>query len=122
MNFFSCPVCATTTRQHKAGKNRCGTQRVHCQHCRRYYTHQPKKKGYDPDTRRLALKLVVDGNSFRRTARLVGVCPQTVITWVTAATQALPERPVPAAASVVELDELFTFVGHKKTSFISPQP
>ena len=115
MSIFSCPTCAATTRQQKAGFNRCGTQRRHCQHCRRFYTDQPKKKGYPQDTRTLALKLVVDGTNFRRTARLVGVCPQTVINWVNAACAALPVRPAPAQAAVVELDELFTFVGHKKT-------
>lgn len=111
----ACPSCAATARQTKAGRNRCGTQRLQCQHCRRYYTCQPQKKGYPDATRTLALKMVVDGTNFRRTARLVGVCPQTVINWVTAACDALPVRPVPATAEVVEMDELFSFVTHKKT-------
>ena len=116
----SCPACAATTRQTRAGFNRCGTQRLHCQHCRRYYTHAPQKKGYGTDKRALALKLVVDGTNFRRTARLEGVCPRTVINWVNAACASLPARPAPAA--VVEIDELFTFVGHKKTVSTSPLP
>ena len=111
-----CPTCAAATRQTKAGRNRCGTQRLQCQHCHRYYTEAPKKKGYPEATRTLALKMVVDGTNFRRTARLVGVCPQTVINWVTQACDALPVRPVPATADVVEMDELFSFVTHKKTS------
>ena len=111
----TCPSCAATTRQTKAGKNRCGTQRLHCRHCRRYYTQAPKRKGYPEATRTLALRMVVDGTNFRRTARLVGVAPQTVINWVTAACDALPVRPVPPAAQVVEMDELFSFVTRKKT-------
>jgi len=105
--------------QTKAGKNRCGTQRLQCRHCQRYYTVQPHKKGYPEATRTLALKMVVDGTNFRRTARLVGVCPQTVINWVTAACDALPVRPVPGSAKVVEMDELYTFVTHKKTPLTS---
>ncbi len=116
-----CPSCAATTRQTKAGRNRCGTQRLQCGHCRRYYTLAPHKKGYPDATRTLALKMVVDGTNFRRTARLVGVCPQTVINWVTAACDALPVRPVPSTADVVEMDELYTFVTHKKTSPTSAQ-
>lgn len=111
----ACPSCAATGRQTRAGFNRCGTQRLHCQHCRRYYTDAPRQKGYPQATRILALRMVVDGTNFRRTARLVGVCPQTVINWVTAACEALPVRPVPAIAEVVEMDELFSFVTHKKT-------
>jgi len=122
MNAFTCPACAANTRQTKAGFNRCGTQRLHCQHCLRYYTLEPKKKGYAQDIRRLALKLVVDGNSFRRAARLVGVCPQTVSTWINTTAQTLPLRPAPAQADVVELDELFTFVGQKKTWYTWPPP
>lgn len=38
MSLYSCPACAASTRQHKAGFNRTGTQRLHCLHCRRYYT------------------------------------------------------------------------------------
>ena len=114
MTIFSCPACAATTRQQKAGFNRCGTQRLQCQHCRRCYTDQPNRKGYPEATRLLALKLVVDGTNFRRTARLVGVCPQTVINWINAVCASLPARPAPAQAAVVEMDELFTFVGQKK--------
>ena len=92
---------------------------MQCQHCRRYFTSVPKKKGYPEATRTLALKMVVDGTNFRRTARLVGVSPQTVINWVTAACEALPVRPAPTAAEVVELDELYTFVTQKKTALTS---
>ncbi len=110
----TCPSCAATTRQTKAGFNRCGTQRLHCRHCRRYSTLQPQKKGYPKETRQAALQIYVDGTNFRRTARLVGVAPQTVVNWVNwvnwvnaacnAACNALPPRPAPSQADVVEMD------------------
>ena len=126
MTTSSCPACAAATHQTRAGFNRCGTQRLHCQHCRRYYTHQPKKKGYPPEVRRTALRMYVDGINLRRTARLVGVAPQTVVNWVKAAadvlpTRPVPTRPVPAQAQTVEMDELYTFLTHKKTLFTSAQ-
>ncbi len=117
----SCPACAATTRQTRAGFNRCGTQRLHCQHCRRFYTPQPKKKGYSPQVRRAALRMYVDGINFRRTARLIGVAPQTVVNWVKDACDALPTRPTPAQAQTVEMDELYTFLTQKKTSRMSAQ-
>ena len=116
---FTCPACAATTRQTRAGFNRCGTQRLHCQHCRRFYTLQPKKKGYPAEVRRAALRMYVDGINFRRTARLVGVAPQTVVNWVKEAAEALPARSAPAQAQTVEMDELYTFIVHKKTLLTS---
>ena len=65
--------------------------------------------------------MYVDGINLRRTARLVGVAPQTVVNWVKAAGEALPTRPVPAHAQTVEMDELYTFLTHKKTLFTSAQ-
>lgn len=117
----ACPACACATRQTRAGFNRCGTQRLHCQHCRRYYTLEPKKKGYSPQVRRAALRMYVDGINFRRTARLIGVAPQTVVNWVKEACDALPTRPSPAQAQTVEMDELYTFLTLKKTSSTSAQ-
>jgi transposase len=58
----------------------------------------------------------VDGLNFRRIARLLNVHHQTVINWVTAAAESIPITPLaPATTETVELDELFTFVGTKKT-------
>jgi len=65
--------------------------------------------------------MYVDGINLRRTARLVGVAPQTVVNWVKAACEALPTRPAPAQAQTVEMDELYTFLTHKKTLFTSAQ-
>ena len=65
--------------------------------------------------------LYVDGVNFRRIARTLGVNHQSVINWVNAhATQLPAEPPLPAGKpAVAELDELFTFVGSKKTSSTS---
>ena len=64
-----------------------------------------------------AVQVYVDGTNFRRTARILGVCHRTVINWVNAAADALPEEPpVPSDVplEVNELDELFTFVEKKR--------
>lgn len=121
ITLLCCPACAATTRQTRAGFNRCGTQRRHCQHCRRYYTLQPKQKGYSLEVRQAALRMYVDGINLRRTARLVGVAPQTVVNWVKDACDTLPPRPTPNTAQTVEMDELYTFLTHKKTLPMSAQ-
>lgn len=61
--------------------------------------------------------MYVDGSSLRWIARHLGVVHQTVANWVAAHADALPDTPAqPAAVETAELDELYTFVGHKKTA------
>jgi transposase-like protein len=58
--------------------------------------------------------------NLRRIARHLGVVHQTVANWVAAYADALPDRPPqPAHVETAELDELYTYVGSKKTSATS---
>ncbi len=122
---LSCPTCKATTKQHRAGKNLCGTLRRECRHCERTYTPEPKAPGYDVSVRRQALKLYVDGTNFRRIARHLGVNPQSVANWVNAAAANLPAPPSPkerrqqTSVETLELDELYTFVSQKKSQLTS---
>jgi len=115
--MYSCPTCAQTRYQTKAGLTGAGSQRVRCGACGKRYTAQPKRRGYDPALRTQALKLYVDGMNFRRIARHLDVHHQSVMNWINAAADHLPDMPpLPAAVDTVELDELYTFVGHTKTA------
>ena len=116
-----CPHCQRTEKQVKVGRNPSGSQRYLCRVCQRKYTPQPNEAGYPDEMRRKALELDVDGLNFRRIARVLEVSHQTVANWVKAHADTLPdEPPVPGdAVEVEELDELFTFVGDKKTSSTS---
>lgn len=61
--------------------------------------------------------MYVDGMNLRKMARHLGVVHQTVANWVTAAANALPAQlPQPEQVETAELDELFTFIAHKKQS------
>ena len=117
--MHQCPHCRSAERQVKSGFNRTGTQRLQCQSCRRQYTPAPNPLGYDDKTREAALKLYLEGNGFRRIGRLLGVNHQSVANWVTAAHARLQagkaEALAAAAAGTLEMDELFTFVGAKKS-------
>mgnify|MGYP001768389054 FL=1 len=65
--------------------------------------------------RKQAVQLYVDGMNLRRIARLLGIHHRTVSDWVKAHAENLPETPMPEEVKIAELDELFTFIGHKKT-------
>lgn len=112
-----CPYCQRTENQVKAGRNKSGSQRYLCKVCQRKYTPEPKQQGYSKEVRHQALQMYVDGMNFRRIARTLGVAHRSVINWVNAHAAQLPDRPPTPAdeLEVNELDELFTFVGSKKT-------
>jgi transposase-like protein len=121
--MHQCPHCRSAERQVKCGFNRTGTQRLQCQACRRQYTPAPNPLGYDDRTREAALKLYLEGNGLRRIGRLLSVNHQSVANWVNAAHAQLKARHPPASepetAGTLEMDELFTFVGAKKSPLIS---
>ncbi|MBP9502428.1 MAG: hypothetical protein KBF17_09735 [Candidatus Promineofilum sp.] len=61
--------------------------------------------------------MYVDGLNFRRIARTLQVNHQSVINWVNAHVANLPNTPPLSTdrPEVVDLDELFTFVGEKRS-------
>ncbi len=109
-----CPKCGRTERQNRAGKTGGGSQRYRCMYCQIKYTPEPKPWAYDEHTRQKAMEMYVDGMNLRRIARHLGVHHRTVSLWVKAKVNSLPPTPVPKEVKVVEMDELFTFVGEKK--------
>ena len=117
--MHQCPYCHSTERQVKSGLNRTGTQRLQCQSCRRQYTPRPLPLGYDDKTKEAALKLYLEGNGLRRIGRLLSVNHQSVANWVNSAHAGLQAKSSsasePEAVGTLEMDELFTFVGTKKS-------
>ena len=114
--MLTCPSCQSTARQVKHGRNPSGSQRYLCQSCTRTYTPEPTPTGYGTSLRQQALRLYADGLNLRRIARHLGVVHQTVANWVAAHANALPAPPPqPQSVETAELDELYTFVGRKKT-------
>ncbi len=121
--MHKCPHCQTTERQVKSGFNRTRSQRYQCQVCRRQYTPAPHPLGYDEKTKEMALKLYLEGNGFRRIGRLLSVNHQSVVNWINFFHAQLKTKkaaaPVPDNPGALEMDELFTFVGTKKSPSLS---
>lgn len=63
--------------------------------------------------------MYLDGLNFRRIGRLLGVDHVSVMNWVNAHAEKVDEAPVPESVDTVEMDELYTFVGSKKTDSTS---
>jgi transposase-like protein len=83
------------------------------------YTPEPKQHGYPEEVRKQALQLYVDGMNLRRIGRHLGLHHRTISLWVKASAASLPELPLPKEVKVAEMDELFTFIGRKKTGSTS---
>lgn len=88
-------------------------------YCQRKYTPEPKQQGYDASVRTRAVEMYVDGGNFRRIARHLGVNHQSVANWVAAHVETLPQAPVPEDVKAAEMDEMFSFIGDKKTGSTS---
>lgn len=115
----TCPHCQQTKRQNKAGRTEAGSQRYRCMHCGRKYTPEPKPRGFLDEVRQQALQMYVDGMNLRRIGRHLGIHHRTVSLWVAVHAASLPEVPMPEEVIDSQMDELFTFIGDKKTGSTS---
>jgi transposase-like protein len=111
---MKCPRCEATTKQNKADLNSSKSQRYECGECHKIYTPQTTPHGYLLETHLLALRMYVEGNSQRAISRVLKISPQTVANWINDYVERLPPAQVPAKPRIAELDELYTFLKHKK--------
>lgn len=120
MENIRCPYCQQSGITIRYGLNRTGTQRYRCESCERVFTPAPKPHGHALALRQEAVKLYLAGMSLRNIAKHLRVHHQRVANWVQAAAQQLPERVADTTPTeIIEMDELSTFVGSKKTKSTS---
>ncbi len=110
-----CPKCKDENHQNRDGYTGSGSQRYRCRKCGARYTLQRKQQGYDQEIRQTAIRMYLDGLGFRQIGRQLGVSHASVMNWVEVHTDQLPETPMPENVDTVEMDELYTFIGDKKT-------
>ena len=116
---MKCPKCEQTEQQYKNGKTKAGSQRYRCARCGCSYTPEKKVQGYGKALRQKAIKMYIDGAGLRRTGRQLGIHHQTVANWTKQHAEQWPEVPMPAEVQTAEFDEVFTYIGDKKTESIS---
>ena len=76
----SCPRCGSGLRQNN-GKNRSGSQTAKCLECGKFYTLNPRKKGYSQEIRDQAIKLHFAGASGRAVGKIMGMSKANVYKW-----------------------------------------
>ena len=107
---MQCPHCAHPD-YILFGKNR-GAQRYRCQACQR--TFQTLRRGKDPAFKEQDQKLYLEGLGLRVIGRILGVHHKTLSRWLAqAAGQLSVNQPKTEACSLIEVDELCSFVAKK---------
>ena len=110
--MLNCPRC-TSADKVKSGTNK-GCQRYKCKTCQYFFTVARKSDTATTDQRRLAVTLYLEGLGFRSIGRVLGFSHVAVYQWIKALGEEVAQIKRPAA-QIVELDELHSYVGHKKT-------
>ena len=91
-------------------------QRYRCSVCKYHYTVEKKSDVKSADTKRLALAMYLEGLGFRAIGRILNISHITVYYWIKEWGSRV-ELPVnEQSASIVELDELHTYLLSKKTT------
>jgi len=111
---MDCPRCGSIN--HRKDGIVGGRQRHYCKDCHYRYTVQQKSNTKSAATRRLALEMYLEGLGFRAIGRILKISHTIVYYWVKEWGErvALPQKEGPV--SVVELDEMHTYIGSKKTT------
>ena len=93
-----------------------GLQRYKCKDCGRSFTVSLKSTAKSEEVKRQALQMYLEGLGFSSIARILRVSHVSVLNWIRKYGREIDsirnEKPV----KVMELDELHTYVGHKKTT------
>jgi len=89
-----------------------GKPRWRCRACWSQFTGTPAPRP-KPAARQAAVTRYSRGLSLRATGQLLGTTAQSVLRWVCDYVDALCPKPVPGSAPVVEIDELWHYVGFK---------
>jgi len=112
MDLPTCPKCEECTVKNGFVK---GQQRWKCKGCNFQFT-RIEPKGKPLWMKLLANLLYISGNSLNSIAKNFNVSTPSVLDWVRDFARANYEKPAPGSAIVVELDEMWHFIGSKKRS------
>ena len=110
--MVTCPRC-DDPECVKAGIVK-GKQRFRCKRCRYYHT--VRDRGVGKAKKKQALQLYLEGLGFRSIGRFLGVSHVSVYKWIRAFGEALEDLRSEPGIDIVEMDEMHSYIGSKKTT------
>ena len=90
-------------------------QRYLCRNCSYRYTVTQRSGTSDKATKRRALELYLEGLGFRSIGRLLKFSNVSILKWIRSFGQQLDDIKNDQPVQVMELDEMHSYIGHKKT-------
>jgi len=93
-----------------------GRQRYLCKSCSLRYTVEKKSDVKSVETKRLALAMYLEGLGFRAIGRVLKISYGTVYQWVKEWGSKVELPKSEENIAIVELDEMHSYVGSKKTT------
>ena len=109
----ACPKC-NCSEVDRNGKH-LGRQRYRCKSCLFQFT-RITSRGRPATEKATAVLLYTLGLSLNCIARMFKVTTPAVLRWVRLFAEKTYEKPEPAEAVIVELDEMWHYLGSKKTN------
>lgn len=109
-----CPKCKCS-RIVKNGHSQ-GKQRYRCKSCGFQFT-RTTPRGHPASEKAMAILLYTMGLSLSSIARMFKVSTPAVLRWVRLFAEKTYQKPEPAEAVVVDLDEMCHYLKSKKTDF-----
>lgn len=92
-----------------------GRQCYLCRDCSYRYTVVQRSGTSDKATKRKALELYLEGLGFRSIGRLLKFSNVSILNWVRSFGEQLDEIKSAEPVQLMELDEMHSYIGHKKT-------
>jgi transposase len=109
---MNCPRCKSP--DHKKNGKVDARQRYKCNVCGYNYSVEIKSTASSASVKRRALQLYLEGLGFRSIGRFLGVSHVSVQKWIKKFGQDLEDLKSENEISIVELDEMHTYIGNKK--------
>ncbi|WP_319506211.1 IS1 family transposase [uncultured Methanolobus sp.] len=113
---MNCPRCKSSS--HKKNGRIDGRQRYRCHDCGYNYSVEIKSTASSMSVKRQALQLYLEGLGFRSIGRFLGVSHVSVQKWIRKFGSELEDLKSENEISVVEIDEMHTYIGNKKYCWI----
>ena len=110
---MKCPKCKSD-HSRKDGFVK-GKQRYKCKECNHHYSVELKSTAQPESVKRQALELYLEGLGFRSIGRFLGVSHVAVYKWIKNFGKQVENLQSKTNIEIVELDEMHTYISHKKT-------
>jgi transposase-like protein len=112
---MDCVYCKKSGEVTKAGFER-KKQRYWCKSCARHFTEHPPR-GASIEVKQRAIEMYREGLGLRSIGRLLGYSQVSIMKWVEQGAEVVKSQaaaPQTSDQDVIELDELWHYVGRKK--------